>query len=43
MQVTGLSPGVALDMKLGSLSKRLSFEFLRLHRDGRLREIRDDK
>ena len=43
MKVKDLSPSVALDMKLGELSKRSSFEFLRLYRDGHQREIRDDK
>ena len=37
------SPSVALDLKPGQLSKRLSLEFLRLYSDGSLREMRDDK
>ena len=41
-QVKDLSPSVDLDMKLGKLSERLSFKFVRLYFDGRLREIRND-
>jgi len=41
-QVKDLSPSVDLDMKLGKLSERLSFKFLRLYLDGGLREIRND-
>ena len=37
-----LSPSVDLDMKLGKLSETLSFKFLRLYFDGRLKEIRND-
>ena len=39
-QVKERSPSVALDLKRGYLSIRLSLEFLRLHLDVSLRETR---
>lgn len=41
-QVENLSASVDLVMKLGKLSETLSFKFLRLYFDGRLKEIRND-